>query len=77
MADPVFSANLRAALACGYCGGGLLLHDDGGAQCTSCGQRHGRSASGTLDLPGACQRAKALVFDERAVPRVTELRLND
>jgi SAM-dependent methyltransferase len=63
MADLAFSAELRAALACGYCGQGLLLPDDSSAQCTGCGQRYARAGTGTLDLRLQRTRACELSFE--------------
>lgn len=63
MAGPAFSANLRAALACAYCGGGPLLVDDDGARCPKCGQRHARAATGTLDLRLQRPKARELRFE--------------
>jgi len=63
MADTAFSANMCAALACSYCGHGLLLRGDGSAQCTGCGQRYVRAATGTLDVRLQRTRVCELSFE--------------
>jgi SAM-dependent methyltransferase len=63
MTDAAFSTNLRAALACGHCGAALQLREDGGCDCTGCGQRYPRAANGTLDLRLARPKTCELRFE--------------
>ena len=63
MPDPADSINLRAVLACGFCGQNLQVQGDGSAQCAGCGQRYARTAAGTLDLRLQRSKARELCFE--------------